>query len=35
MILLVLGSAAEAYAYIGDRWWHEEKRDPRNFPPPR
>jgi hypothetical protein len=32
--LLVLGTAAEIYAYTGDHWWHEEKRDPRNFPPP-
>jgi len=34
-VLLVLGTAAEFYAYFGDHWWHEEKRDPRNFPPPR
>lgn len=35
IVLLVIGSAAEVYAYTGDHWWHEEKRDPRNFPPPR
>ncbi|HVD38268.1 MAG TPA: hypothetical protein VNC15_05510 [Solirubrobacterales bacterium] len=35
IVLLVLGSAVEVYAYTGGHWWHEEKRDPRNFPPPR
>jgi hypothetical protein len=35
LVVLTLGSVAEVYAYTGDHWWHEEKRDPRNFPPPR
>jgi hypothetical protein len=35
IVVLVLASVAEWYAYTGGHWWHEEKRDPRNFPPPR
>ncbi len=31
-ILLGLG---EWYVYDRALWWHDERRDPRNFPPPR
>jgi hypothetical protein len=30
--LVALG---EWYVYDRSLWWHDEDRDPRNFPPPR
>jgi hypothetical protein len=34
IVLLVL-VGIEWYVYDRALYWHEEKRDPRNFPPPR
>lgn len=33
--LSVVGLAVEWYVWDRAIWWHDEKRDPRNFPPPR
>lgn len=35
IVLLVLAAIVEWYIYDRSLWWHEDKRDPRNFPPPR
>lgn len=35
IVALILVSVGEWYAYSGGLLWHKEKRDPRNFPPPR
>jgi len=32
---VALVSIGEWYLYDRALWWHGEKRDPRNFPPPR
>jgi hypothetical protein len=33
-LLLVVG-IGEWYIYDHSLWWHDDKQDPRNFPPPR
>lgn len=33
--IAVLVAIGEWYVYDRALWWHDEKRDPRNFPPPR
>lgn len=33
--LLVLAGIVEWYVYDKAIYWHDDKRDPRNFPPPR
>jgi hypothetical protein len=33
--LFVLLALGEWYVYDRALWWHSDKRDPRNFPPPR
>jgi len=35
IVLVVLGAIVEWYVYDRALWWHDDKRDPRNFPPPR
>ena len=35
MVLIVLGAIVEWYVYDRALYWHEDRRDPRNFPPPR
>jgi hypothetical protein len=35
IVLLMLAAIVEWYVYDRALWWHGEKRDPRNFPPPR
>jgi len=34
-VLLAAAGIGEWYVYDRAIWWHDEKRDPRNFPPPR
>lgn len=35
VVVLVLGALFEWYVYDRAIYWHDDKRDPRNFPPPR
>jgi hypothetical protein len=35
IVLLALAGMVEWYVYDKAIYWHAEKRDPRNFPPPR
>jgi hypothetical protein len=35
IVLFVLGGIIEWYVYDRAIYWHDHKRDPRNFPPPR
>ncbi|HEV2790749.1 MAG TPA: hypothetical protein VGV69_05575 [Solirubrobacterales bacterium] len=34
IVLLVVAAIGEWYVYDRAIWWHDDKRDPRNFPPP-
>jgi hypothetical protein len=35
IVVCALAALGEWYLYDRALWWHEEERDPRNFPPPR
>lgn len=33
--VVAVAAIGEWYLYDRSLWWHDDKRDPRNFPPPR
>ena len=35
IVILAVGALGEWYVYDRALWWHGDRRDPRNFPPPR
>jgi hypothetical protein len=35
IVILVVGALVEWYVYDRAIYWHDDRRDPRNFPPPR